>query len=102
MDFATAGDWLTGSGNVTLNLALGDGFSYDDSYVIFSDVTTAASPSRASRATTRARIWPASSRSAVTMSSPSMRCRSLPPDASRPRVDAGALAQPTPQGGPLK
>ncbi len=42
VDFATAGDWLTGAGNVTLNLTLGDGFSYDDSYVIFSDVTTAA------------------------------------------------------------
>ncbi len=42
VDFATAGDWLSGTGNVTLNLTLGDGFSYDDSYVIFSDVTTTA------------------------------------------------------------
>lgn len=42
VDFATAGDWLAGSGNVMLNLTLGDGFNYDESYVIFSDVTTAA------------------------------------------------------------
>ncbi len=39
--FGTAGDWLSGSGLVTLNLTLGDGFSYGNSYVIFSDVTTA-------------------------------------------------------------
>jgi hypothetical protein len=39
--FAVAGDWLSGSGNVSLNLTLGDGFSYDESYVIFSGVTTA-------------------------------------------------------------
>lgn len=42
IDFSTAGDWLSGTGLATLNLTLGDGFSYSNSYVIFSDVTTAA------------------------------------------------------------
>jgi len=38
--FTAAGDWLAGSGNVTLNLALGAGFSYANTYTIFSNVTT--------------------------------------------------------------
>ena len=39
--FSSAGDWLTGSGNVSLNLTLGAGFDYGNSYVIFGNVTTA-------------------------------------------------------------
>lgn len=39
--FTSAGDWLSGSGNASLNLGLGTGFSYGDSYVIFQGVTTA-------------------------------------------------------------
>lgn len=38
--FETTGDWLTGSGNVTLNLTLGEGFDYENSYVIFENVIT--------------------------------------------------------------
>lgn len=38
--FTTAGDWLTGSGLVTLNLALSEGFSYDSSYFVFGNATT--------------------------------------------------------------
>ncbi len=38
--FLAAGDWLSGSGNTLLSLTLGAGFSYDNSYVIFQDVTT--------------------------------------------------------------
>jgi len=40
ISFVTVGDWLTGSGNLTLNLTLGSGFSYDASYVIFENVST--------------------------------------------------------------
>lgn len=39
--FEEAGDWLSGSGNLTLNLALGEGFSYASDYTVFSNVTTA-------------------------------------------------------------
>lgn len=39
--FSSAGDWLTGSGNVTLNITQGSGFDYDQSYTIFQNVTTA-------------------------------------------------------------
>lgn len=38
--FSNAGDWLSGSGNVTLNITQGSGFSYDESYKIFENVTT--------------------------------------------------------------
>lgn len=41
VDFTTAGNWLSGSGNATLALTLGSGFSYANTYTIFSDVTTA-------------------------------------------------------------
>lgn len=40
INFVTVGDWLEGSGNVTLNLTLGAGFDYANSYTIFSGVTT--------------------------------------------------------------
>lgn len=38
--FTTSGDWLSGSGNVTLDLSLGTGFDYGDTYVIFANATT--------------------------------------------------------------
>ncbi|MDE1171464.1 MAG: autotransporter-associated beta strand repeat-containing protein [Verrucomicrobium sp.] len=38
--FSSAGDWLTGSGNVSLSLSLGTGFSYSNTYNIFTGVTT--------------------------------------------------------------
>ena len=38
--FQATGDWLSGSGNAALSLALGSGFSYDNSYVIFQGVST--------------------------------------------------------------
>ncbi len=38
--FTTAGDWLSGSGNVTLELTLGDGFAYGVTYNIFTNTTT--------------------------------------------------------------
>ncbi len=40
--FTTEGDWLNGTNEVAaLNLNLGAGFSYDDSYVLMTNVTTA-------------------------------------------------------------
>jgi autotransporter-associated beta strand protein len=39
--FTSAGDWLTGSGNATLDLSLLAGFDYSDTYTIFENVTTA-------------------------------------------------------------
>ena len=36
----TAGDWLSGSGNATLNLTLGTGFDYGSTYTIFENVST--------------------------------------------------------------
>jgi hypothetical protein len=36
----TAGDWLAGSGNATLALTLGSGFSYANTYTIFENVST--------------------------------------------------------------
>lgn len=38
--FAAAGNWLSGSGNAALELNLGDGFQYSQTYSIFSGVTT--------------------------------------------------------------
>jgi len=38
--FSTSGDWLAGSGKVTLALTLGAGFDYSQSYTIFDNVTT--------------------------------------------------------------
>lgn len=38
--FSEAGDWLSGSGLVTLNLTQGEGFSYEESYTIFENLTT--------------------------------------------------------------
>lgn len=38
--FSSAGDWLSGSGNVTLNITQGAGFDYNSSYTIFQNVTT--------------------------------------------------------------
>ncbi|MDE1171463.1 MAG: autotransporter-associated beta strand repeat-containing protein [Verrucomicrobium sp.] len=40
VSFSTAGDWLTGSGNVSLSLSLGTGFSYSNTYNVFDNVTT--------------------------------------------------------------
>ncbi len=40
INFDTVGDWLSGSGNATLNLDLQSGFDYTQTYVIFSNVTT--------------------------------------------------------------
>lgn len=39
--FASTGDWLVGSGEVTLSLALGEGFQFGHQYVLFDNVTTA-------------------------------------------------------------
>jgi len=39
--FSSAGNWLSGSGNLTLQLTLGSGFDYSQSYVVFENVTTA-------------------------------------------------------------
>lgn len=41
VSFTQAGDWLSGTGLATLNITQGAGFSYDDSYVIFQNATTA-------------------------------------------------------------
>jgi hypothetical protein len=41
VSFTQAGDWLSGTGLGTLNITQGTGFSYDESYVIFQNVTTA-------------------------------------------------------------
>lgn len=38
--FGTAGDWLLGSGLLTLNITQGEGFSYDEVYTIFQNATT--------------------------------------------------------------
>lgn len=38
--FTTAGDWLAGSGNVILELTLGGGFDYGDTYNVFINTTT--------------------------------------------------------------
>lgn len=38
--FGTAGDWLLGSDLATLNIIQGEGFSYDETYTIFQNVTT--------------------------------------------------------------
>ena len=38
--FTTAGDWLMGSGNATLELTLGSGFDYTKTYVVMRNVTT--------------------------------------------------------------
>ncbi len=40
ISFTTLGDWLSGSGNPTLALTLGTGFSYANAYTIFSNVST--------------------------------------------------------------
>jgi fibronectin-binding autotransporter adhesin len=40
ISFASAGDWLTGSGNATLALSLLGGFDYGNTYTIFENVTT--------------------------------------------------------------
>lgn len=41
VSFTQAGDWLSGTGLATLNITQGAGFSYDDTYVIFQNATTA-------------------------------------------------------------
>lgn len=38
--FTTAGNWLAGSGNVTLELTLGSGFNYGSTYNVFVNATT--------------------------------------------------------------
>src|SRR5690606_12096743 len=39
--FLTSGDWLSGSGSAEINLTLGSGFSYGDSYTLIQGVSTA-------------------------------------------------------------
>jgi autotransporter-associated beta strand protein len=40
ISFTSSGDWLEGSGNVTLMLSLDAGFDYENTYTIFQNVTT--------------------------------------------------------------